>query len=254
MRSVRIVGWQLGPYADRARLTPPRSPPGRPAARAPAVQPRMAGTRLDAGPLGFPRSRSPGDLGVFTPDALDALGDGDHELRLGLQIWVEDLEATSRWFVPSDIVPVEAGATVTLQPPEFASLKSDPAVAPAVRSSLRVLRCGHGPAHPTATDWDNPLFHVAMEVDGPPVPLAFRLYIRRDDQSWELGALACEAGARRKLTVANDEVPGVFTGRCDVVLRPSAAVAREAGFAEAWGAEVVFPDVPIQRPATRPSE
>ena len=261
---VDAAAWQLGPLAgDR-----PRAPriEGTMAPLAPfvgnrshAASPLLAGRTRRPAPTAFPGANRRGirlrELGVFTPHMLDALGDGEHELRLNLELLVRDLRGVAagrRWRTERIVVPV--AATVTLNPTEFVALEQDATRAAALHAAVRVVRCAHGPPRQAGAFLVAAEFELQIAVAGPAEALACRVFVRRGPELWEVGTLACEEGARRTITVMHGALPDVLGDRCDVVLRPSVTVARSAGLMEAWGGELVFRDVPIERPKPAAAE
>jgi hypothetical protein len=96
--------------------------------------------------------------------------------------------------------------------------------------------------------WDANHMASTMRAIRPPVPLAYEVLLRRDDQEWPIGFVSFKvgttgnSGARKSLEYFTFDV-------ADVVLRPSAeATARTVDLTDYYNHELVFKDIPVEKP------
>jgi hypothetical protein len=95
-----------------------------------------------------------------------------------------------------------------------------------------------------------------IDFDALPMDVAFEVFVRIGEREWRAGTATQQAKVRMP------GVPRVSMGdmmqrvrdfpadatEADVVLRASTRVAEEAGLDQIWGGEIVFPNVPLERP------
>ena len=92
--------------------------------------------------------------------------------------------------------------------------------------------------------------------DALPMDVAFEVFVRIGEREWPAGTAAQMAGPRA--SVLPRIAMGDMTQRvrdfpadameADVVLRASPRVAEEAGLDRIWDGEIVFENVPLERP------
>ncbi len=120
-----------------------------------------------------------------------------------------------------------------------ASAVSDPSDEPAVLASIHIGRLGQAVRVPRQLE-------LRIKCDGPPVDLAFDLYVR-DASGRERKLTTVSAVAGRTLTtVSSGRAFGLTAEVVDLVLRPSREVAeRSVDIANYWGRAVIFRGVKI---------
>lgn len=216
--------------------------------------------------LHFPHDPSADRTRTYVPPKYKSLDDGPHAVRFPWVLRPLRIDpATGRWEVdpagpPARAVAVTATWTILPVP----RLNADPALKAAVEQSVAVDNLIYRWKRGTPGGGESAaLLSYRLAVRGPPVALAFDVYLRpagRSDE-WQLPR---EVSCGRGKTVGpymdqspvyrprDDGPPRIVTGELDVrtvdvVLRPNPQAAPDAADVTAvWGGEVVIRDVPIR--------
>ncbi len=141
--------------------------------------------------------------------------------------------------VPSDQEIVERVADATLEPAIRAS---------ATVRTLQALRTPRG----TAILCD-------VNIQNPPVDVAFEVILRFGEREWPVGLLSAEAGAKRERDhidmrrTGAGRLPNLIEGfpadakTVDVVLRASSEAAESGGIFRIWDGEIVLSNTAVER-------
>lgn len=193
----------------------------------------------------------PGSSSTTTGVRLD-LEPGEHDLVLTYQFAVlrgdpyrrrPDAEPPSdsyaEWTMEFPLhVEVTEGYAVTL--------RDDPALADAIRSSI-VVDLNHHRVLSGSSTQTNLDQYGFVGIDDAPDDLAFKVLLRADGVEKEAGSILAEAGRNRRVWL--DPQPRELFPEAtvvDVILRSSAEVAeRNIQMMSIWGGEIVFTDLSI---------
>jgi hypothetical protein len=138
-----------------------------------------------------------------------------------------------------DKVDIELSADVLHLPgTAVIEMEKDPSKAPLVKASF-----GSPPAR--VWGWDNRIA-FALDIDRPPVDLAFDVILRADGIDWLAGSFAARSG-EHFIARAQRVLNGFTARQVDIVLRPSPETALYTiDVQRIWGEEIVFQAIDVK--------
>jgi hypothetical protein len=177
------------------------------------------------------------------PNALAAAPDGPKTFHVKAIMDLFASEPTSRKSPPDATATFDLRGTWTLVPADRQTARpiDDPSHRPAVERSIKIDSL-------TIADHDSNYVQLNTRINNPPVPLAYRVFLRSGDREWPFVNLHVVAGQNTGWGTGAT-VKGFDADRVDLVCRPDPQVAMETvDLHEYWDGEIVIKDVPVKRP------
>ena len=102
--------------------------------------------------------------------------------------------------------------------------------------------------------WSDEGLRLAIYKNSAPINLAFEFFIRNKGREYPAGSITYPKASTSASIYTLQDYPKPLPEKVDIIFRSSEAVARHTmDFTQIWKGELVFKDVPIVKPATRPT-